>query len=315
MDRNGPAAPASRGPDAAAPSGAAQCEAAAEAGGDASLIELIRLRLHNQEIELSTFPVTAQRVLAECADPDCTLRAVENLVAGDPVIAAKVVQTANSSFYRGLKDVKTLSEAIMRLGLRNVRNIAVTAAMRQRLEARRGTAGSERLLRWRYAMMSAVTCRELARATGVCPDDEAFLGGLVHDIGSVFILESLERMAESDPRVAALDGKVLEEILQFLHEETGAKLLEQWKFPAEICGAVRFHHQPGEAEDGGRLVWVLAACEWIIRKIGFEGMPGDPDLSLVNLPPIQRLRLNDLELARLLVELEEKVQEHMALWA
>jgi HD-like signal output (HDOD) protein len=225
------------------------------------------------------------------------------------VIATKIIKVANSSFYRGLTDIQSLPQAIMRLGFKEVHTITLAIGMKQVFKAEKGRYFDEMQRLWSGSIASAVTCRELAKAAKYGKADEAFLAGLVHDIGSVFIIESLVHMAKTDERVAQLPEEIFMELMQVLHENAGARLLENWKFNKEICDAVRDHHNPSEGPEGEKLAWILAACDLIVAKMGLDGSAPDSEIPLTSLTPMQALNLGDLEIAKLQVDLEEHTQE------
>jgi len=285
-----------------------EMNAAPSGEGDASLIDMVKEKLTSDEVELSTIPVVAQQVLASSQDPDCTLKDLESLVRKDQVVAAKIVQVSNSSFYRGLKEVQALPDAIMRLGFKGVQNITVAVAVKNNYQCKNKQYLEVLQNLWTNSVHSAITCRELATASRYPKEEEAFLAGLVHDIGRVFIINTLDRMSESDDRVKNLPDDIFEELLRVLHEGAGARLIESWMFPKMICDAVRHHHNPAAVEEG-KLVWILAASDLVMQKAGLGGYEADDGLSLNNLAPMQALQLNDLEIAKLLVDLEDKAEE------
>jgi HD-like signal output (HDOD) protein len=277
--------------------------------GEVSLLDMLKARLDEKDAELATIPVVAQEILAASENPDCSLQDFETIVNRDQVIATKIIKMSNSSFYRGLTDLHSLPQAIMRLGFKEVHNITLAIGMKMVYQTEEGQFLDEMQKLWSASVASAVTCRELGIAVKYPRVDEAFLAGLVHDIGSVFIIDSLVQISKTDERVTNLPEEIFRELLQVLHEDAGARLLENWKFNEEICAAVRYHHNPSEAQEGEKLAWILAACDLIVSKMGLDGSTPDTEISLTNLTPMQALNLDDLEIAKLQVDLEEHTQE------
>jgi HD-like signal output (HDOD) protein len=116
-------------------------------------------------------------------------------------------------------------------------------------------------------------------------------------------------MGESDARIASLPESIFRELLEVAHADLGADLLHGLGFSEEIVGAVRTHHQPARGEEESRLAWVLAAADLVVTKLGLDGSPPDPALALSGRPPMQALGLGDLEIARVLVDLEGMTEE------
>jgi HD-like signal output (HDOD) protein len=276
---------------------------------EVSLLDMLKARLDEKDAELATIPMVAQEILAASENPDCSLQDLEAIVNKDQVIATKIIKMANSSFYGGLTDLQSLPRAIMRLGFKEVHTITLAIGMSQVYQTEEGRYLDEMRKLWSASIASAVTCRELAKAAKYPRVDEAFLAGLIHDIGSVFIIDSLVQMAKRDNRVANLPEEIFRELLQVLHENAGARLLENWKFNKAICEAVRFHHNPQDAAEGEKLAWILAACDLVVAKMGLDGSTPNAEMSLTSLPPMQALNLGDLEIAKLQVDLEEHTQE------
>lgn len=276
---------------------------------ESSLIERVNKRLEKGSGELSTIPVIAQRILAEFKDPDCSLKDLETLIMQDQVIAGKILRMANSSFYRGLQDMKNLTDAIMRLGIKEVQNIALTVAMKNMFKGGRGWQLDELKNLWNRSVVSAFTCREIAEVVRYSDKEGAYLAGLVHDIGKVFIIETLGMLAESDVRIKKMDQALFDELQGVMHESVGAELLKRWMFPDEIVEAVRYHHNPGRAPDCDKIIWIIAVSDFFIRKLGLGGLKAESELSLVGLPAMRALQLSDIAIAKLLVDLEEKSKE------
>jgi HD-like signal output (HDOD) protein len=256
-----------------------------------------------------TLPQVSTQILEASKDPDVSLKNYADIIAHDQVIAAKVVRIANSSFFRGLNEITSLAEAIKRLGFRNVANAAMAIGLKKvfRTEQRSYRALMESL--WTHATQSAVTCREIARAARLPGADQYFLLGLVHDIGRVYIVLILDKLAATDERFTALPEQLLDEVQGQLQNRVGAGLLEEWAFPSVLVEAVRNQgaSQEGEGRDVG--VDLIQTNELVIRKLGFGGLPPDDSQVLSAKPCVQALRLDDLHIAKLLVDLEDKAEE------
>ena len=141
--------------------------------------------------------------------------------------------------------------------------------------------------------------------------DGRFGTGLVRNIGCVFIVDFLGRTGKRDERIGHLPQEILDDLVEVLHEDAGARLLENLQFDESICGAVRHHHDPRRDGGGARLAWLLAATDLVVRTLGLAGDEAEPDLQLSSLGPFQTLDLGDLGIARILVDLEDRSNEIM----
>ncbi len=275
--------------------------------GKTSLLDLVR-HLIRKGVGLPTLPATAQKVVAATQDPDCTPAQLEAIVRQDPALAARIIKMVNSSFFAGMKEIHTLPEAFMRLGFARVKDLALAVGIKNAYKGVKGHLKKELEYLWRNAVASGTACREIAQACGRANPEEAFLAGLVHDIGSAFIIQVLHGLGKKDPTVASLPAHTLKELLTALHPTVGAEMLESWHFPATISHAVRHHHAPENAAPDDGLAWLLSAGDLVVRKLGLDGTPPEEDLSLATRPSFQSLKLSDLEIGKLLVDLEEKTR-------
>ncbi len=272
-----------------------------------SLFEIIHDELKNKEVELPTMPHVAVQILEAASDPDRPLESFAEIVGRDSVIASKVVSLANSSFYRGLKEINNLPESIKRIGFNGVRNIAVAIGVKRASNVN-GSMYNGRLGRfWVDSIGCALAAGLVAEASKSANRDEAFLAGLVQDIGSIFIIHSLDEMGQNDPRVKELPEDIFKELLNVMHESIGAELLRKWNFPRSIIEAVWYHHRPKEAGEAKPLAMVLSAADLINLKIQRESE--NKEMNLIGLPIVRDLRLKDIDVARIIVSLEEQRKE------
>ena len=276
--------------------------------GKASLLDVVR-HLIKKGVGLPTIPTTAQRVLAATQDPYCTIGDLEAIVRQDPALAARIIKVVNSSFFAGMKEIRTLPEAFMRLGFARIKDLALAVGMKKVYKGVNGHLKKELEYLWRNAVASGTACREIARSCGNANHEEAFLAGLVHDIGSAFIIQVLHGLGKKDPSVASLPRNTLQELLMALHPTVGEEMLESWHFPKSISHAVRHHHDPVQAAPDDTLAWTLAAGDLLVQKLGLDGSPPREEISLATQPSFQSLKLTDLKIGKLLVDLEEKSGE------
>ncbi len=276
--------------------------------GKASLLDIVR-HLIRKGVGIPTIPSIAQKVLQATQNPDCTLAELEAIVRQDPALAARIIKVVNSSFFAGMKEIRTLPAAFMRLGFKRVRDLAVAVGMKNVYKGVDGHLKKELEFLWRNAVAAGTACRETSLACGDQNSEEAFLAGLVHDIGSAFIIQVLHGLGKKDPSIAALPQATLKELLLALHPTVGAEMLESWNFPKVISHAVRHHHDPEKAAPDDRLSWILAAGDLLVRKLGLDGRRPEEDLPLAPQRAFQSLKLGDLQIGKLLVDLEEKTKE------
>lgn len=275
-----------------------------------SLIDQVRHAAMTGEVCLPPLPETGQRLLVIFQNPDrLNSDRVAEIVHTDPAIAAALLKMANSAFFGGLQPIFDLSQAVGRLGLRRIAALVTTLVHKGQFET--DDPPKMDLLQglWNHAVVSALGARKLATMVGGDPE-ESYLGGLLHDIGKLLALRSLDHIIKKRPDIE-VTPLIMREILEVDHAEFGHRVLSEWRFPSSICHAVKAHHDDSvTARDG--LVLRVQAANSISRKMGAHPDP-DPDLLLEDVTAIERLGLSDLEVATLMVDLEDEFRQMKAL--
>lgn len=205
------------------------------------------------------FPVQAgigkEVLCALAANRECDLPFLAALAGKDPVLAGKLVATANSALYSRHNPVRSIPQAISYIGAEAARKVLMALAI-QRL-----VISSKLADLWRHTVWMAQFCEALAGDTGLLPPDEALLLGLVHDIGRV-------AMATLPQNTGAAQARLLERgcptayterlLLGRDHAEVGAEVLRAWQFPESMVEAVRMHHRPADSESLAASILYLA---------------------------------------------------------
>jgi putative nucleotidyltransferase with HDIG domain len=178
----------------------------------------------------------------QVANPDVGPREMEAAASMDPVLAGRLIQTANSAYYSPRNPIGTIFNAVAFIGTETARRVLLAAAIR-------GNFASPQAHRlWNHSLDVAQTAELLAMHASVKIDPaQAFLAGLIHDIGRLAFAimplafqERFQRLTDGGcPPVEVemcLSGRC--------HGEVGGETLGQWKFPTDIVEAVRWHHRP-----------------------------------------------------------------------
>ncbi|MBI5827722.1 MAG: HDOD domain-containing protein [Deltaproteobacteria bacterium] len=184
--------------------------------------------------ELPVLPGTAQKVLAMMGDPDVSIEKIKRIIGSDPSLATKILKVANSAFYGGYRNIQNLNQAILRLGLNSVRNIVVATSMKN-VYKRFGLA--ERML-MDQLIGSALISSIIAREARIADPEDAFIGGLLHDIGKVVLNNEypnefarvMERVYNDSVPFTAAEI----EVFAFSHRELGALIIKKWGFPESL---------------------------------------------------------------------------------
>ena len=233
--------------------------------------------------DVATLPSAAQKVLRITEDENADPEKLREAIQGDPVLVARVLRRLNSSYYSLSQRISDLKTAISLLGLREIRNLALTVFLSRFYE---GSAGHGRYRRenlWAHSVGVAVASRLVARVCGRSACEEAYIAGLLHDLGLILLDQTLQRhfykvidgIDEQTPTYI-----VESRILTFDHALLGGFVARRWNFPDAVADAITFHHQPwcytGPHKE---LVQVVAVANYLCSRAGVTS------LGVHNVPP------------------------------
>jgi len=170
------------------------------------------------------------------------------LVMLDPVLTGKVIQLVNSSFYGLRQPVRSLSQAVLLLGINTVKNLAISTVMISALFTRGKGSPLNPAAFWRHCLGTAISSKFLAKSLRMPPDDQEtfFVAGLIHDIGKILFIKA-------DPvryGRALSDSQRLDVTLTFAelshfgcdHTQSGGMLARKWKLENTITDVIKRHH-------------------------------------------------------------------------
>jgi putative nucleotidyltransferase with HDIG domain len=234
--------------------------------------------------QLPTLPLVVQRLHQALEDPFSDARDVAELIQSDPAIMARIMKVVNSAFFRGVGQVASLHEAVVRLGLQTVFNIAVSTSVLSSFGPQRGTQLDRRGF-WRHCAYVAIGNIILAEFLGLdkrkdLPRDLLYLSGLLHDMGKLVFEQhfhsDFSQALTKSHRLGCPLYETEQRVLGLDHAMVGAWLAERWKLPDRVCAAIRWHHDPEQSQEKDtRLMDLTAASNVIINQAGL-GNGGDP---------------------------------------
>lgn len=210
---------------------------------------------------IATLPEVTAHIIATVEDPKSSATELHKIVAHDPALVTRILKVVNSAFYGLPGQIASVERAIVLLGLNAVKNIAIAASLGQLFRGVKLCEGYSAKDLWTHCIGVGVVARELARQMHVPLADEAFLAGMIHDVG---LLVSLQVFPDRLPEICqkAQEGpdafcSVEEQLLAMDHQQLGAALCEQWRFPRSCQLVAGFHHRPTALALNNRLLVTL----------------------------------------------------------
>lgn len=228
--------------------------------------------------EIAMLPQVVMKVLDMTNNPRATAQDLEDVIGQDQGLTSKVLTLANSSYYGLPRRVSSLREAVMFLGFRAVRNIAMTASCYNMFI---GKSDSQSLLKrriWKHSVDTSLLTRLVcAYASEVVPD-EAFAAGLLHDIGKTvleqYYPQAMMQVVQTAERLGIRQHEAEEQILGFNHADVAFALAMQWNLPVALSEALGFHHSVAASATAPLLVAVVALSSDIANFL--EEAPDQP---------------------------------------
>lgn len=223
--------------------------------------------------DLPPLPAVAAKVMTVAEDAKASAGDLASVLAADQVLTAKLIKVSNSAFYGYARKVSTVREAIVVLGFKQVRQIAVGAAMMGGFKRNMFQGELFDLdLFWGHSMAVAVAAEALAKKTRVCKPEDAFTAGILHDIGRLIIRKGRPDEFERAIRMASTGSVSLHaaeiRATGFAHDEVGRALAEQWKFPSHLTDAIEGHHRTNLTVEADGIAGVLAMAHRLVLHYG-----------------------------------------------
>lgn len=218
---------------------------------------------------LPSLPAVALRVIEMTQDPNVKLDELATAIQNDQGLSAKILRTVNSSFYGLRQRCSTIDRALVLLGLSPVRALVLGFSLVQTIKPSKDDP-FDYMGYWRRGMYTAVAARCIAEAAGLKNADEAFLGGLLQDIGVMALYRALGQkylqvMDETGGDHRKL-GRCELATLELQHPEIGAMLAQRWRLPDELVLPVRYHERPTAAPK---------ECTALVRLVGLGNIAHD----------------------------------------
>ena len=226
-------------------------------------------RVEEGSLTVPLLPEAAATLLLMTEDEDADLDRLTEVVRSDPTMAAQLLRIANSPLFVSRYPISSLRTALSRLGMFQVRQIALLIVCDTKVFRVKGWEEPIRRL-FAHSVLVALFAQEIARKARMNVD-EAFLAGLLHDVGIPTLIQAL---VEIEPRVTSfrdIDGLLA--LLQPRHGEVGARLAAAWAMPPRLIEAIGYHHEPDLARSDGKMATVLH----LANELGGHGVGAGPE--------------------------------------
>lgn len=225
--------------------------------------------------ELPTIPVVATKVLELLDKPDVELDEVADLILTDQIMAARVIKIVNSPLYRAAQEIRSVKRALIYLGFRHIRELALTCSFLEVFQGKDGVFNIRTF--WEHSFGVGVVSKLIAQRARFPDVEKAYLGGIIHDIGEVFFSFYLrDKFQEVLDSIKGETYKLVDMEERFFgttHCEIGEIIARNWNFPPDYCEVVSLHHDPQLATVNPTLTAIVNLADLFcsVRQLGYEG--------------------------------------------
>ncbi len=251
-------------------------------------------RITDSIISLPTLPTVIAKMLELVDNPKTSASSLSNLVMRDQVLTAKILKMANSSFYAFPRQIATVKLALVVLGFENVKEMALSLSVLNTFKGENGRHFDSSLF-WQHSIAVGAATRMLARETCYRLAGEAFVAGLLHDIGKVVLNQYLPAEFAKIQSMIFDDGISTEEaemtVLGVTHAEVGSWLAERWNLPIILVEAIKYHMHPELCPRSPELALLVYLSDYLATKCNL-GQSGSRSVEKISETVLEMARKN-----------------------
>ena len=223
---------------------------------------------------IATLPEITMQIINLVEDATSTAQDLQEVISNDPALSSRILKVVNSSFYGLPGQVGSINRAIVLLGLNAVKNIAIAASLAKLFRGGQIASHFDAHDLWNHSIAVATATKMIGKEAQLGLADEAFLAGLIHDIGIMVEIQAMrgkfvEVILKKKENPTMSLRAIETEILGADHQEFGAGLCKAWKFPNSFIYVTGHHHNPMQLEpDQRKLACAVHLADVLVAKLG-----------------------------------------------
>ena len=260
---------------------------------------------------VSTLPQVALAVMQIAGDVNTGAADLKKVVEEDPALTVRIIRSANAAAHGLRNRITNIQRAISYLGFGRIRNIVVTTSVSAVFKSDQTIKMYRRPMLWRHLVATAIAARLIATRCGLANFEDAYLAGLLHDIGIVledqYVHPNFRYLIESLTEERTLTAGEYD-VLGFDHTVLGEEVAKMWKFPPAIRAAIRFHHDSqNSADEHAMIVCCVEAANILCSLKGITSV----GLKLVttSVHAFKRLGLEKSDITDLAIDIDKALSE------
>ncbi len=265
--------------------------------------------------DLPTMPHVASMVLQKLGNPNTSPKELHQTISTDQALAARVLKVANSPLYGCSRAINRLTDAVVIMGFDSLRSLVMSSVMQDLFKS----FGLTEKLLWEHSFGCAAISKHVAKVIKYPKVEEAFLAGLLHDIGKVVLnlkipdqTREIVQEVYNNPGISFLQAE--HEKFGFDHAQVGKLIAKKWNFAETIEETIACHHDPRQARILPVLTVIVNLSNLVCHKLEV-GPTRIPDLDLFEFESTRLLRFNEESLGKLMEDVGELMAEKDSLLA
>ncbi len=267
--------------------------------------------LVKKSLELVSPPSTYSQLNELLKDPNSSVDDISAVINTDPALVTRLLKVVNSPFYGFPSQISTISRAITIIGTRELINLVLATSV---INAFKGIPTDLIDMRtfWRHSLASAIAAKALAKQCGYRSTERYFIAGLLQNIGSLVLYQTIPEIAKEALNSARYGHEVIfkaeQRLLGFDHADLGAALIKAWRLPSSLAETVQYHHDPAGATEFPVEVAIVHIADIIVSSAQL-GHAGDPHVPPLSPEAWTLLGLDTADIPSMLDDINEQLDE------
>ena len=226
---------------------------------------------------LPPLPAAVDKLCKLASNTNSDVFEVAQVISGDHALTAKLLKVVNSAFYSLSQKVSTIFQAVIILGYREIRSIAMGFSVMNISKSLLLNACIPIEEFWKHSLGTAILSKKIAKKFRYKDPEEVFVAGLLHDIGKLILMDySLKEYSDILQKTELLEQRLYEvekKTFGIDHAQVGEKLSQYWKIPSSVCTAIGNHHSFSLPKEGNEITFFVQMADCLTKRknIGFTG--------------------------------------------
>lgn len=266
-------------------------------------------RITESIIGLPTLPTIVSKMIELVDNPRTSAASLARLISSDQTLTARILKLANSAYYGFPKEISTVNMAVVVLGFNTVKDMGLSLSVFDAFKNQENSSGFDFARFWEHSIGCGVASRMLARSYMYRNASEAFVAGLLHDIGKIILnqyfhyefIEIMDLVAQGE----SLD-QAEESIIGTSHAQIGSWLAEKWNLPEIISKTILYHHTPWASDDNKVFIGTITLADYLchLSSIGSSGRNSveAPDIKVWEIFQNEKIPIDEPDMANLQME-------------